>query len=254
MDMTEHYVKILNKNDDIEIHGVLRGDYSQPLIVLAPGLGGWMHDLQMFNASRYFEEKGYSTLRVSFYGHDEKQRNISDFGPHDCANDIDTIVGYVHEQGAEFVAVAGHSYSGLGIMYSKKQDFDTGILWDPTHTDGYDDPESQKNLEKDFVFIDSLNSYVSGEGPGYVLAKKVFTDYGPGSKVAAQNFKKPLLVVNASDTDFQIERGKDYVDNCSAKSKQIVIPNSSHPFTEEGSMESLFGETIKWIEEIRNSL
>ena len=70
--MTEHYVKILNKNDDIEIHGVLRGDYSQPLIVLAPGLGGWMHDLQMFNASRYFEEKGYSTLRVSFYGHDEK--------------------------------------------------------------------------------------------------------------------------------------------------------------------------------------
>jgi dienelactone hydrolase len=249
--MTETYIKILNEFDDIEIHGMLRGKFIDPLIILAPGLGGWMHDLQMFNASRYFEKQGFATLRLSFYGHDERQRNISDFGSHDCAADIDAVVDYVRRQGAKFVGVAGHSFSGLGIIYSKQQRFDTGILWDPTHTDGYDDPEAEKNLARDFIFIESLNSYVSGIGPGYVLSNKVFSDHGPGSNEAAKSFKKPLLVINADESKSQIEKGMDYVKNCPSESKHVVIPNSSHPFTQDGAMENLFSETTKWLNDLK---
>ena len=64
---------------------------------------------------------------------------------------------------------------------------------------------------------------------------------------------KPLLVVNASDTQSQIDRGKDYIDNCPSKSRQVVVPDSSHPFTQNGAMEKLFEETFKWIEEIKES-
>jgi hypothetical protein len=66
-------------NSELEIHGILRGKYTSPLAILAPGLGGWQHDLLLFNASRFFEQHGISTLRVSFYGDDNKQRNIGDF-------------------------------------------------------------------------------------------------------------------------------------------------------------------------------
>jgi len=38
----------------------LRGGLGKDLIILAPGLGGWMHDLQMFNASCYFERSAIS--------------------------------------------------------------------------------------------------------------------------------------------------------------------------------------------------
>lgn len=250
--MNETYIEIPSYDKDIKVHGMLRGDFTMPLIILAPGLGGWMHDLQMFNASRYFDTKGYATLRLSFYGHDDSQRNISDFGVHDNANDIDAAVDYALSKKVPFVAVAGHSFSGLAIVYSKKQKFNTGILWDPTHTDGYNDPDAQSNLDRDFMYINEIKSYVSGIGPGYVLSDKVFNEHQPGSNQAAKIFNKPLLVINASDTQSQIDRGKDYVDSCPSKSRQVVVPDSSHPFTENGAMEKLFEETLKWVEEINN--
>ncbi len=250
--MKESYLEIPSYKDRVSVHGTLRGDLSSPVVILAPGLGGWMHDLQMFNASRAMEEAGYASLRVSFYGHADNQRNISDYHVHDCAKDIDAVVEYLHKEGADFIAVVGHSYSGLGIMYTEKQQFDTGILWDSTHTDGYEDPESQKNLDRDFIYINELGSYVSGLGPGYVLSKKVFTDYGPGSAIAAQKFTKPLLVINASDTKYQIERGLDYVNNCKTKKKHVIIPDSTHSFTGDGSMEKLFQATVEWMDEIQN--
>jgi esterase/lipase len=251
--MKETYIEIPSSDNGIAIHGTLRGKSSGPLILLLPGLGGWMHDLQMFNGSRYFEERGYSTLRISPYGHAENQRSISNFGIHEYSKDVDAVCKYLRSKGTDFIAVAGHSYGGLAIAYSKEQNFETGILWDPTHTDGYGNPEAIKNLERDFMYIKELDSYVSGTGPGYVLAKKVFTDHGPGSNIAISKFKKPLLVVNASDTKSQITAGKDYVDNCPAESKQVIIPNSSHPFTEDGAMERLFQATADWVDQIQQA-
>jgi len=249
--MNESYIKIPIYDDGVEVHGTLRGGFGGDLIILAPGLGGWMHDLQMFNASRYFEDAGYSTLRLSFYGHDDKQRNISDFGVKENARDIDAVVQYVIEKGCTFVAVAGHSYSGLAIVYATEQAFNTGILWDPTHTDGYETPEAIEGLEREYVYIDSLKSYVSGIGPGYVLSKKVFHDHGPGSREMVARFTKPLLVINADGHEGQIDKGLDYINYCPTESKQIIIPNSSHSFTENGAMDNLFKATLDWIEKIK---
>jgi hypothetical protein len=248
--MHETEVHIPIPDSELEIRGVLRGDYNSPLAVLAPGLGGWMHDLLLFNASRFFEKQGIATLRVSFYGDNNKQRNIGDFGVKTNAADIDTIVGYVKEQGSEWVCVIGHSYSGMAIVYSKDQAFDAAVLWDASHTDGYDEPQAKKNLENDFLYIDELESYVSANGPGYVLSRRVFEDYAPGSTAMAGDFTVDTLVVNAADSGEAMERfGKDYADNIQAETEHIVIPNASHPFTEDGAMERLYETTARWIKE-----
>jgi alpha/beta superfamily hydrolase len=248
--MHETEVHIPVPDSGLEIHGVLRGDYSSPLAVLAPGLGGWMHDLLLFNASRFFEKQGIATLRVSFYGDDKKQRNIGDFGVKTNASDIDTIVDYVKEQGSEWVCVIGHSYSGMAIVYSAKQAFDAAVLWDASHTDGYDEPQAKKNLENDFMYIKELDSYVSANGSGYVLSRKVFEDYAPGSTEMAKNFTVDTLVVNAANSGEVMERfGKDYTNNINAETEHIVIPDASHPFTEDGAMERLYEATAQWIKE-----
>lgn len=232
----------------LEIHGVLRGEYAQPLAILTPGLGGWMHDLILFNASRYFEEQGIATLRVSFYGDSERQRNIGDFDVKTNAADIDTIVDYVKKQGSEWVCVIGHSYSGMAITYSQKQAFDAAILWDASHTDGYDEPQSKRNLENDFLYIDQLGSYVSASGPGYVLSRKVFEDYAPGSTAMAKAFRVNTLIINAEESGEAMRRfGEDYARAIDASAEHIVIPGASHPFTEDGAMEKLYGITTEWI-------
>jgi alpha/beta superfamily hydrolase len=245
---TEVHIPI--PDSELEIYGVLRGDYDSPLAVLAPGLGGWMHDLLLFNASRFFEEQGIATLRVSFCGDDKRQRNIGDFGVKTNAADIDTIVDYVKEQGSEWVCVIGHSYSGMAIVYSKKQAFNAAILWDASHTDGYDEPQAKKNLEKDFVYVKELDSYVSANGSGYVLSRKVFEDYAPGSTAMAKDFKVDALVINAADSGEAMTCfGKDYASNIHTETEHIVIPGASHPFTEDGAMEKLYEATAKWIKE-----
>lgn len=235
-------------NENINIHGVFRGEVAWPLAVLAPGLGGWMNDLLLYNASRYFEERGIATLRVSFYGHDDMQRNIGDFSIKENAADVDTVVDFAREQGSKWICVIGHSYSGMAIVYSQKQGFDAAVLWDASHTDGYDQQESKQNLERDFTYIEALDSYVSAIGPGYVLSRKVFEDYAPGSTEMAKKFKIDTLVVNAENSGHDmINFGRDYADNIDACVNHTIIPGATHPFVEDGAMEKLYDTTIKWV-------
>lgn len=245
--MKEELLKISNEKSGVEIHGVLRGDYSLPLIILAPGLGGWMHDLLPFTASRYFEREGMASLRISFYGHDVKQRDIKDCDVKTFAEDIDAVVEHARTQGARWICVVGHSYSGMAIVFSEKEEFDAAVLWDPSHTDGYDDPQAVKNLEDDFMYIDELGSYVSSAGPGYVLSKNVFENYSPGSTAMAKQFKVESLIVNASYSKEMQRYGEDYAKSINAPTKHVIIPDSTHPFTEDGAMEKLFEVTGTWL-------
>ncbi len=246
----EKSVSIPSRDNDYQIKGVLRGEFVQPLIVLAPGLGGWMHDLLLFNASRYFEGEGMSTLRVSFYGDDSTQRDIGGFGVKQNSSDIDSVVEFARNQGSKWICVIGHSYSGMAIVYSREQAFDAAILWDASHTNGYDEPESRQNLENDFLYINELDSYVSAKGPGYIISRKVFEDYQPGSTTMAQKFKIDTLVVNASQSGEAMFRfGKSYAKNIIASTQHVVIPGASHSFTENGAMEELFGVTSNWIKQ-----
>jgi dienelactone hydrolase len=245
--MNEKKVKIPIRGTNLEIHGVLRGDFSIPLVILAHGLGGWMHDVLMFNASRYFGKHGIASLRIDFYGWDEKQRDIKDCYVKTFAEDIDATVAYIKQHGAEWVGAIGHSYGGLAIAYSNNQEFDAAVLWDPTHTDGYENPDAKKNLEKDFIYLKELDSYVTGNGYGDVLSRKVFEGYAPGSTAKAKDFKVDTLIINADYSEDMKKYGKNYADSISAPTKHIIIPNSTHPFVENGVMETLFSETLKWL-------
>jgi pimeloyl-ACP methyl ester carboxylesterase len=245
--MTETEFKIPLNPEGLYIYGILRGDYTKPLIVLCHGYGGWMHETLLYNGARYFEKEGFSTIRLSMYGGGEKSRDIadSDVGTH--ANDIDSVVEYVRKAGVKHVSMIGHSYSGMAIVYSAKQGFDAAVLWDPTHTDGYDQPEAIKNLENDFIYINSQEIYVSGKGPGYVYAKTVFDNDYPKSQEMASRFNINTCVINASWSKEQQKYGKDYADRICASSEHIIIPNSTHPFTGDGIAEKLFKETAKYL-------
>lgn len=248
----ERDICIPTVDGQFEIQGVLRGNFTDPLTILAPGLGGWKHDLLLFNASRYFERQGIATVRVSLYGDSDKQRDIGNFGVKANAADIDAVVDFARQQGAEWICVVGHSYSGMAIVFSQQQAFDAAVLWDASHTDGYDEPEAKQNLERDFVYVKQLDSFVSAKGPGYVLSRQVFDDYAPGSTAMARSFAVDTLVVNARESgEAMLRFGKDYANNINANSDHVVIPEASHSFTEDGAMERLFEITAKWIKNKR---
>ncbi len=245
--MKEKEVKIPLSASNLFMYGTLRGDYEHPLIVLCHGYGGWMHEMLLYNAARYFEKEGFSTLRLSMYGGGEKSRNITDSDVMTHAADIDDVVAFAKDKGTKWIGVAGHSYSGMATVYSKQQSFNAAALWDPTHTDGYDEPQNKKNLAEDFTLVKDLNAYVSGLGSGYVYAKTVFDNDYPKSQETAAKFKINTCVLNASWSKEQQRYGKNYVDSIDADTSQIIIPDSSHPFTEDGAAEKLFSSTTEYF-------
>lgn len=65
-----------------------------------------------------------------------------------------------------------------------------------------------------------------------------------------KNFTVDTLVVNAANSGEVMKRfGKDYANNINAETEHIVIPDASHPFTEDGVMERLYEATARWIKE-----
>ena len=248
--MKETEVKIPLSGSKLYIYGTLRGDYKHPLIILCHGYGGWMHEMLLYNAARHFEKEGFATLRLSMYGGGENSRNITESDVMTHANDIDDVVAFVREHNAKWIGVAGHSYSGMAIVYCKKQQFDAAALWDPTHTDGYDEPQNIKNLEDDFVFVSDLSSYVSGLGSGYVYAKTVFDNDYPKSQETATKFKVSTCIFNASWSKEQQRYGKSYANSIDAGTKQVIIPDSSHPFTEDGATKKLFVATAEYFKSL----
>ncbi|MEO6760929.1 MAG: alpha/beta hydrolase [Candidatus Saccharimonadales bacterium] len=245
--MQESEVKIPLKPTNLYIYGTLRGSYKLPLIVLCHGYGGWMHEMLLYNAARYFEKEGFATLRLSMYGGGEWSRDISRSDVLTHASDIDSVASYVKEKGVKWIGVVGHSYSGMAIVYSRQQTFDSAVLWDPTHTDGYDTPQSIKSLKDDFVFVDEQQVYMSGKGSGNIYAETVFDNKYPKSREMASRFNIPTCVINASWNHDQLRYGKDYVDSIKAVAEQVIIPGSSHPFTEDGVAEKLFGVTAVYF-------
>ncbi|HEY1645090.1 MAG TPA: alpha/beta hydrolase, partial [Candidatus Saccharimonadales bacterium] len=205
-----------------------------------------------FNAARYLDKQGFSTLRVSFYGFEDNQRDISDYDVNVGAEDIDTIVDYVKKKGVKWVAVVGHSYSGMAIVYSNKQRFDTAVLWDPSHSDSYSTLKAQLRLKEDFTYIKEINAYVSPVGSGQVISSKVFDSSILDSVDKSKKFKIPTLIINASWSKEMKEYGKKYADSINAPTKRVVIPNSTHPFVEDGAMDKLFEITTKWVKQQLN--
>jgi|SRR5215213_263161 len=248
--MKETEVKIPLSSSKLFIYGTLRGDYEHPLIILCHGYGGWMHEMLLYNAARYFEREGFAALRLSMYGGGDKSRNISESDVLTHASDIDDVVSFIKDKGTKWIGVAGHSYSGMSIVYSTQQMFNAAALWDPTHTDGYDEPQNKKNLADDFVFVKDLNSYVSGLGSGYVYAKTVFDNDYPKSQEMAKKFKVTTCMLNADWSKEQQRYGKDYADSIDARTEQVIITDSSHPFTEDGAAEKLYAATAEYFKSL----
>ncbi len=251
--MKETKISIPLSDPTYEIYGILRAeDNKRPIVVLCHGYGGHMNETLLYMAARYFDKHGFDTLRLSMYGGGEHARNISRSDVMTHAADIDSVVGYLKDSGFEWVGVTGHSYSGMAIVYSSSQQFDAAAMWDPSHTDGYDDPQAIENLEKDFVFVDEIQAYVSGIHAGYVYAKTVFDNRYVSSSPAASRFKIPTLVCNASWSKDMKHYGRTYADTIAAQTKHVVIPDSTHPFLEDGVPAKLYRETVEYFKSTRN--
>lgn len=230
--------------DKKKIYGTLRGSLENPLLIFVHGFTGYKDEHIFFNGARYFEKKGISTFRFNLYHWENDSRKMEDCTLSLHAMDLDTVIDYFRKKGVKKIFVTGHSFGGLSVLLSKKQDFDAALLWDasinPSET-----TKSKYIKELDKYYTNLFNAY------GFTIGKQMVDE---NNKLKPFNlikqFIKPIKIIVTGKGEL-INGGKKYFQLANKPKDFAIVPNATHCFDEEGTEDKLFQETLKWVNKFK---
>jgi uncharacterized protein len=222
------------------VYGTLRGKLNETLIIFVHGFIEDKNHHIFFNGARFFEQNGISTFRFNFYGEGEGARQLNDCSISNHVSDLDAIVSYFREK-AKNIIVVSHSFGGIVVLSSQKQEFDKAVLWDPSS-------DIKSWLVKDAKYVNEIGLYYFEDwGVSYTIGKQMYQeslDFNPDH--LSSKFIKPIKIITAGK-GILIDGAKKYFEQANEPKDYAVIEGATHNFNEDGVEEKLFQETLKWI-------
>jgi len=222
------------------IYGTLRGSLKNPLLVFVHGFTGYKDEHIFFNGARFFEKKGFSTFRFDLYNWNKDARKLEKCTLSLNGEDLDTVVKYFRKKGANKIFVAGHSFGGVTVLFSKKKNFDATVLWDSS---------GDRDVRLNAKYIKELDKYYFEEGAyGFTISKAMYEENNKKLKPSKliQSMPMPIKVIVAG-AGIMVEEGKKLFQNANGPKDFAIVPNATHTFDEEGTEEQLFNETLKFL-------
>lgn len=235
----EEEIKIPLENKKY-IYGILRGSLKNPLVIFIHGFTGHKNEHQFFNGARFFEKNGFATFRFDLYSWKDDARKLEECTLSLHGQDLDVVVDYFRNKGVKKIFVAGHSFGGLTVLLSQKQDFDAAVLWDASF-------EPAKVTKSDFIKeLDMFYTHFDSAF-GYTIGKAMVKEnknLKPFEFI--KKFRKPVKIIIAGGGEL-VNGGKKYFELANDPKDFAIIPNATHCFDEDGTEEKLFQETLDWI-------
>jgi pimeloyl-ACP methyl ester carboxylesterase len=222
--------------DGAKIHGSLRGEARERLVIFVHGLTGHRNEHQFYNGARYLtDQRGVASFRFNLYGDEEGARTMTDCTLAIHAADLDAVVAYFRAEGVARIGVVGHSYGAPTILLSRK-DVQAIVLWDPSYGDLFRDA---KRLTEDL--------YTLGWGPEFLIGKEMIEERARVDwDHLTDELNVPLRVI-AAGAGVLLEGSKRYVERAAGSADLKVIDGATHTFREDGAAEQLFEQTVEWF-------
>ena len=220
-------------------YGTFAGRKDRPLIIFVHGFTGYKDEHMFFNGASFFVKHEISSFRFNLYGEEKDARKFNDCALSIHAKDLDSVVSYFGNKSPKIIVI-GHSFGGAVVVFSKNQEFDKAILWEPT--------PSPKELTKKAKYVKELDLYYFNEwGIAFTIGKEMIEENKRLNPVLQiKKFKKPVEIIVAGSGAL-VSAGKKYFENVNEPKKFAIIPNSTHSFDEDGAEEKLFQETLDFI-------
>jgi dienelactone hydrolase len=238
--MIERFIKIKAPDGKL-IATTQRGSLSKPVIVIVHGLAGNMNEALHYNAARYFEKHGFSSLRVGLYHWQKGYRKL-----HECTfsthgKDIDTVLKYLAKHGAKKIFLAGHSFGWPSILHTKERNFLAVASWDGSLL-----PYPQKEFAKRSR---SPKGRILDEGYLVIMGDRMTEDsHCVQSLDLVRKFDRPIGFITVDDNMFgNWNNNKKMYKAAKVKKDLVVIKGAHHTFSEEGKQEELYAATVKWF-------
>jgi len=223
------------------IYATLRGPLSRPLIIIIHGLASNVNEALHYNAARYFEKQGFSSLRVNLYSWEKGARRL-----HECTfsthgQDIDTVLKYVAARGAKNIFITGHSYGWPSILHTKHRIFKAVAAWDGSFL-----PNNNVDVP---LRVQKPKGRIINEGYFVVVGERMAKDSHRIKSIdLIKRFDAPVSFITVNRDGFGNLSGNKKMHKAANGPKELVIiKGASHNFVEEGKQEELYAATARWF-------
>jgi dienelactone hydrolase len=231
----------IKTSDNKIIFATLRGSFNKPLIILVHGLASNMNEALHYNAARYFEKQGFSSLRMNLYSWQKGARKL-----HECtftthAKDIDTALEYASSKGAKKIFLVGHSYGWPSILHTKNHKYVAVTAWDGSIL--------PKNSINEPTRSKIPKGRIIDEGYFVIVGEQMAKDSQKINSIdLVKNFTSPISFITVDDNvEGNLEGNKKMCNAASVKKELIIIKGARHNFFEEGKQEKLYKSTVNWF-------
>lgn len=238
----EKSIKIPTK-DDHYIYGTLNytSSNTKNVIVIVHGLSGHQEEHPYYAGARYFIKHNFAVCRFDLYSWKKKARKLDETTIAINAEDTNTIVNHLRKEGYKKVFVVGHSLGALSLLLSNTQRIDGLVLWDPSND------QSLRKKRKWIKYDKRIDNYLFYAGIKFLMGKKMHREWKNFPNIAKKikQIQKPLLIIAAGKGKLE-KRSQQYYKNANQPKKLVIIKEAGHTFSEEGTEEQLFRETLSW--------
>ena len=221
-------------------YGILRGDYTMPLIIFVHGLTSDKNEPKFYNGSRYFDKQGCATFRWSQYSWQNDARKL-----HECTmslhgKDLEAICAYFRMQGVKRIILVGHSMGALIILHADQRYFNEVIFWDGSY-------KVERWLEGPDVVVEGIKARFIDCGFYAPLSDALVeelknTDYEEKLK----NLQLPFSLIYAGEGAL-LDGYDAYWKAAAHPHKRDILPKAGHNFDEEGIEDLLFQKTLEFL-------
>jgi len=225
-------------------YGKFSGSFNKPLCIIVHGLLGNMDEELYYTAAHWFKKHGFATFRFNLYGHQKDARQLMDCTLKIHGADIDAIVRYFRKKGVQKVFVVGHSFGGPTIFFSRDQNFNGTVLWDPSYKTSF--TQSMPSFPGG-TYIKELDGYLMKWGVNVIIGKAMAkeTDTLPWKSIA-KNFKVPFKIILAGKG--VLKSAKNYISGAKTNTDLMIIKNATHYFSNQKKIrEKIFKESEQWF-------
>ena len=235
----EKEMKIKTPDNHI-IYGTLNSlKDTEKLIIFVHGLTGDQYEHQFYNAAKFFPDKGYDTFRFDLYTCLDKARSLTDSTIKQHSEDLNCVVSHFKSK-YDMVFLVGHSLGGPTILYSDLKPVHSITLWEPSL-------DLDDSIEGYYKFDKRINRYILNFGVESLISKEMVAEWKYLDGRLVKKIIKPTKIICGSKSPLK-DSWKTVLSKIKTEYEFTVIKKAGHCFSEEGTEEKLFEETLSWFE------